>query len=174
MTSAVISGADWASVIDLTDGLDVVQIGCWEGHDTAAIARFAARVVAVGQNPEVAHGGFPSPFAQWRVITQFYGVAGKTLMLTDSPSVCLAAFVPDQFDVAVLDLSAFPAAGVYGLIPATAHIAQSVIVIPVPLTGLDSDIEQTRAMGRTVRTLGGLWLIETPETEEKIESKEGD
>lgn len=170
----MIPAADWESIIELTDGLDVVQIGCWEGHDTVAIARFAARVVAVGQNPEVAHGGFPSPFAQWRVLTSFYGVAGKTLMLSDSPSVCLAAFVPDQFDVAVLDLTAFPPAGVYGLISATARIAQSVIVVPVSGPAVDVEMSQMYGMGRTVRALGGLWLIETIETEDKTESKEED
>lgn len=168
----MISAADQAALIDLTDGLDVVQVGCREGHDTVAIARFASRVVAIGQAAELSHAGFPSPFAQWRTLASFYKVADKTLMLIDAPMVCLAAFVPEQFDIAVLDLTAFPGGGVYGLMPATARIAQTVAVIPVHVTGLDSDFEQVRAMGRTVRTLGGLWLIETPDIEDETKSKE--
>lgn len=174
MIPAIAGAQEWAAIIELTDGMDVVQVGCQEGHDTVAIARFAARVVACGQRPNIPHGAFSSAYEQWRTLTRFYGVANKTLMLMDYAAICLSTFVPEQFDVAVLDLTAFPAAEACGLISQAAGKAQTVIVIPVLMPELDREIKQVISLGRTVRAHGGLWLIETPEIEETIESKDED
>lgn len=171
MSLAAVDQDDYQVIGNLVEGLEVLQIGCHQGHDTMTLARGAARVIAVGQREGLPVGGFRSQVEQWHVIQRFYGTGERTLLLTDAVASVLTSFVPGQFDVAVVDYSAWPAQDPFGLIPVAYHLAAKIIVLGMTSMDLRAEVAQVAVHGAVIEQSGHLTVIDRPGPAAGDESK---
>jgi hypothetical protein len=128
--------SDHQIIANLVEGMEVLQVGFHQGFDTADLARAAVRVVAIGAQPGVVLPGWSNPIQGWWAIQRFYGVDGSVLRVEGDAGEVVRIFVPHQFDVAVLDPSAFELRLPYGLIERLATVAGKVIILDA--TGWDT------------------------------------
>lgn len=163
---------DHALLGQYVTGREVLQLGHLEGYDTAMIARLAQRVVAVGMRPNLPHGAFRDPVAQWVGIQRFYHTDANTLFHAGTTASVLFAFVPGQFDVAVVNYAAFVDPVPWGLVAAAARLARKVIVLPMPGVDLSGEIAQAMTGGREAMRDGRLYVVFTPDQDEPDESKD--
>lgn len=173
MIAAQIDDVDAAVISNLIDGLDILQIGCHQGHDTAALARSAARVVTIGQCPGLEHTGFSDQAAMWWTIQRFYHVADHTLLLRGEVFRHLHTFAPGQFDVAVIDMRASGAYDPDHLAGLLRILANKVIVIPAASTVGPTWSGVMKECGYRFEQVGRLWVFDQVPAETENETKEG-
>lgn len=164
--------ADHVLISQHVAGREVLQLGHLEGYDTAMIARHARRVVAVGMRSGLPHGAFPNAVAQWFGIQRFYHTDANTLFHAGEIVSALFAFVPGQFDVAVVNYAVFSDPISWGLTLAATRLARKVIVLPVPGIDLTSEIAPAITGGRIAMPDGNLWVVSVPEQDRNDEGKD--
>jgi len=163
---------DAAIVTGLVKGAEVLQVGCWQGHDTAALARSAARVVTVAQCPGLDHTGFRDQVSMWAVIQRFYSVADHTLILPGEVHALLGTFTPGQFDVAVIDFNALGHLAVGDLMTAITIAAKGVIIISDHYQQFTTWAPAMAKFGYTALQYGRVWVFEPAPAEDQDESKD--
>lgn len=174
MIASVIGQSDLTVIANLVAGMEVLQVGCYQGHDTAALAHVAARVVTIGQHQGLDHIGFRDQISMWAVIQRFYAVADRTLIFQGDPGYLLSTFIPGQFDVAVLDLFALNEA-VPNMYPALlAPLAARVIVIPTRYQDWPGWSVLMKDLGYTCEQAGRVWVFDRAPVAAQAETKEGD
>lgn len=172
MSLAAVDQDDYQVIGNLVEGLEVLQIGCHQGHDTMTLARSAARVIAIGQRQGMPIGGFRTQVEQWNVIQRFYGTAERTLLLLDTVNSVINSFVPGQFEVAIVDYSAWPDPEPFGLIPAAYHLAARVIVLGMANMDLRAEVAQVAVGGAVIEQSGHLTVIDRPSPAQSNEGRE--
>jgi len=174
----VIAGILWQSDTDvisnLVAGMEVLQIGCWQGHDTAALAREAVRVVTIGQRPGLDHTGFADQVSMWAVIQRFYRVADHTLILQGDLGDLVSSFTPGQFDVAVIDLTALGSPDPAQMFNLAQQVASKIIMIPSAFRQFDTYAAGMPALGYTAEQCGRVWVLDPAPAPEPAETKEED
>jgi hypothetical protein len=171
--AAQIGEAEAEVIGNLVDGMEVLQVGCYQGHDTASLACSAARVITIGQCPGLDHAGFSDQGAMWWTIQKFYGVVSRTLLLPGSAHMLLQTFVPGQFDVAVINMNTCPADDPSVLLALISAVASKVVVIPTGSTAWSTWAGAMADYGYGIEQCGRLWIFERIITPAVAESKEG-
>lgn len=172
MITGILNHADAEVITRLTASLEVLQVGCWQGHDTAALARGARRVVTIGQCQGLDHTGFMSQVSMWGTIQRFYTVADHTLILPGDVPSLLSTFTPGQFEVAVLDLAALGGPDPHVMLNMVRLVAERVIVIPALHQQMQSCAAAFAEAGDTVTQYGRVWAFEPGPAKDQDESKD--
>lgn len=171
MIATVIDEADAAVIAGLIDGMEVLQIGCRQGFDTAALARSARRVVTIAQRTDLDHAGFSGPGGMWQVIMRFYAVADHALLLPGDPWALLAAFTPDQFDAVVVDVDALTGPVSDTLLRMISVVTSRVIMVPGRNGQWNTWGPAMAQLGYTVAQYGRVFVFE-PATAAETEKNE--
>lgn len=173
MIAAQIDDRDVVVISNLINGLDVLQVGCWQGHDTAALARSAARTVTIGQRPGLDHTGFRDQLSMWSVIQRFYSVADRTLILPGTVPELVSSFTAGQFDVAVIDMTALGVPDPGQIITLIRMVANKVIIIPAGFQQMAAYAEGMAEIGYTVEQCGRVWVFDPAPVPAGAETESG-
>jgi len=170
--TGILDQVDADTITRLTASLEVLQVGCWQGHDTAALARGAKLVVTIGQYPGLDHTGFRDQVSMWATIQRFYAVADHTLILPGAVDQLVSGFTPGQFEVAVLDLAALGGPDPVVMLNLVRLVTNRVIVIPARHQQMGKCAEAWILAGDTVAQYGRVWVFEPAPAEDQDESKD--
>ena len=171
MIAAQIDERDAAIVSNLIRGLEVLQVGCWQGHDTAALARSAALVVTIGQRPGLDHAGFRDQVSMWAVIQRFYAVSDRTLILPGAVPEVIGGFTAGQFQAAVIDMNALGTADPGQMITLVRMVAEKVIIIPAGFAQMATYAAGMAGIGYTIEQCGRVWIFDPAPAPAGDESK---
>jgi len=172
----VIAGILGQSDVDVIDnlvaGMEVLQVGCWQGHDTAALARSARRVVTIAPRLGLDHTGFRDQISMWATIQRFYSVADRTLIMPGELFDVISSFTPGQFDVAVIDMMTLVAPDLARMFNSVRLVAEKIIVIGTAFRQMDAYMPGMTELGYTIEQCGRVWVFDPEPAAQPDESKE--
>jgi hypothetical protein len=171
--ASVLREADTRVITNLVAGAEVLQVGCWQGHDTAALAKVAACVVTIGAHPMLEHAGFADQVSMWVTIQRFYRVADRTLLVQGEVPALLGMFAPGQFDVAVLDLNALGHLVFPNLLIPLKIVAGRLIVISDRYQDWAMWTSAMAELGYSAEQCGKVWVFDPAPAGTETETEKG-